>query len=139
MLYKRLAHVCLYVHNLQRALDFYHKVGFVDRFQFTHKGADYGRYLQIAEKTFIEVFENPKRGALVNNGLEHFCLETEDLDAVMAHLKAQGVPFTPKTEGADHTWQIWLADPDGNRFEIHQYSDKSMQLHGGVVEANWLD
>ena len=55
----------------------------------------------------------------------------------MAHLDAQGVAYTPQRKGPDHTSQIWLEDPDGNKFEVHQYSDKSMQQQGGVVEADW--
>jgi catechol 2,3-dioxygenase-like lactoylglutathione lyase family enzyme len=137
MLFKRLAHVCLNVQDLQRSLDYYHKLGLKDRFQFTRKGKDFGRYLEIADKNYIEIFEEPRRGPLVNNGLAHFCLETEDLDALMAHLTAQGIGFTPKRQGPDQTWQIWLEDPDGNKFEVHQYSDKSLQQQGGVIEADW--
>ena len=137
MFFKRLAHVCLNVKNLQRSLDYYRKLGFVDRFQFTSKGRDFGRYLEIADKTFIELFEYPNKGPAQNSGLAHFCLETEDMDGLMAHLSAQGVAYTPKKQGADFTWQIWLDDPDGNKFEVHQYTEKSMQQHGGVVEANW--
>jgi len=137
MLFKRLAHVCLHAQNLQRSLDFYHKLGFVDRFKFTRKGKDFGMYMEIADKTYIEVFEVPRTGPVVNNGLAHFCLETDDMDALMAHLSAQGVAFTPKKQGIDFTWQIWLEDPDGNKFEVHQYTEKSMQQKGGVVEADW--
>jgi hypothetical protein len=39
--------------------------------------------------------------------------------------------------GCDDTWQIWLKDPDGNAFEVHQYTPKSMQFTGGTVEADW--
>ena len=38
----------------------------------------------------------------------------------------------------DNAWQIWLTDPDGNRFEVQQYGAKSMQkTGGGAVEADW--
>jgi catechol 2,3-dioxygenase-like lactoylglutathione lyase family enzyme len=137
MLFKRLAHVCLNVQDLQRSLDYYHKLGFRDRFRFTRKGRDYGRYLEIADKTYIEVFEEPNRTAAAQGGLAHFCLETEDLDRLIARLDDQRIPHTPKTQGCDFTWQIWLEDPDGNTFEVHEYSDKSMQLNGGVAEADW--
>lgn len=137
MLFKRMAHVCLHVKDLKRSLDFYHKLGFVDRFNFTRKGRDYGRYLEIADRTYLEIFEEPKDGPVSNHGLAHFCLETENLDALIAHLKTQGVSHSPKSQGCDFTWQIWLTDPDGNAFEVHEYSEKSMQLKGGTAEATW--
>ena len=137
MLFKRLAHVCLQVTDLKRTLAYYHKLGLTDVFRFTRKGADFGIYLQISEGHYLEIFEEPSRGPVVNNGLAHFCLESEDLDALMKHLDAQGVSYTPKKQGCDNTYQIWLEDPDGNKFEVHQYTGQSSQLMGGVVEADW--
>jgi catechol 2,3-dioxygenase-like lactoylglutathione lyase family enzyme len=137
MLFKRLAHVCLNVTDLHRSMDYYRKLGFTEGFRFTRKGRDFGRYMQFAEDSFIELFEEPNRGPVVNNGIVHFCLETEKLDELMAYLDKQGVPYTPKKLGGDHTWQIWLEDPDGNRFEVHSYTAKSMQRLGGAMEADW--
>ena len=37
-----------------------------------------------------------------------------------------GVVTAPNL-GADHSWQAWLADPDGNRIELHQYTPESKQ------------
>ena len=74
---------------------------------------------------------------MINNGLKHFCLEADDIDLVMQQLTAQGVDFTPKKLGCDNTWQIWLKDPDGNAFEVHQYTATSAQSMGQVVEADW--
>jgi catechol 2,3-dioxygenase-like lactoylglutathione lyase family enzyme len=137
MHFTRLAHVCLHVKSLQRSLDYYHKLGFANRFKFTRRGSDYGMYLEIAPMAYIEMFEEPGMGRAQNAGLAHFCLETENLDALMAHLDKEGVAYTPKKQGCDHTWQIWLEDPDGNKFEVHQYSANSLQQKGGVVEADW--
>jgi hypothetical protein len=30
--------------------------------------------------------------------------------------------------GSDQSWQAWLADPDGNRIELHAYTPESKQL-----------
>ena len=65
------------------------------------------------------------------------CLETEDLDQVTTQLRERGIEFTERKLGCDDTWQIWLKDPDGNRFEVHQYTPESMQFPGGTVEADW--
>ena len=29
---------------------------------------------------------------------------------------------------------MWIHDPDGNKFEIMQYTDKSLQHHGNIEE-----
>jgi lactoylglutathione lyase/glyoxylase I family protein len=136
-MFKRIAHVCLNVKSLERSLDFYTRVGFEPVFRFTREGRPFGVYLKLAESSFIEIFEDPKLGAPVNTGLLHFCLECDDLDKLMTDLRDRGIGFSEKKLGCDNTWQIWLKDPDGNSFEVHQYTPKSMQFVGGTVEADW--
>jgi catechol 2,3-dioxygenase-like lactoylglutathione lyase family enzyme len=136
--FKRIAHVCLGARDLERSIAYYRNLGFEELFRFTRKGRQFGVYLKIADGNFIEIFEDPAMGPVVNNGILHFCLETDDLDALMAALAERNVSFTPKKLGVDDTWQIWLEDPDGNRFEVHQYTPASRQLvPGGSVEADW--
>jgi lactoylglutathione lyase len=136
-MFKRIAHVCLNVKNLEGSLDFYTRLGFEPVFRFTRGGKLFGVYLKLAEATFIEIFEDANLETPVNTGLVHFCLESDDLDTLMADLRSRGIAFTPKKLGCDDTWQIWLKDPDGNAFEVHQYTPKSMQFVGGTVEADW--
>ena len=107
------------------------------KFRFTRGGAPFGAYLEIAEGSYVELFEQAGRGATANPAIGHFCLETDDLDRVMAALRKRGVDFSDKKLGCDHTYQIWLTDPDGYRFEVHQYTPESLQHHGGEVEADW--
>jgi lactoylglutathione lyase/glyoxylase I family protein len=136
-MFKRIAHICLNVRNLQQSLDFYTRLGLVPMFRFTRKGAPFGVYLKLADSAFIELFEDAKLEMPVNTGLIHFCLETENLDGLMTDLRTRGIAFSEKKLGCDHTWQIWLKDPDGNAFEVHQYTPRSMQFTGGSVEADW--
>ena len=136
-MFKRIAHICLNVRNLQQSLDFYTRLGLVPVFRFTRKGALFGVYLKLADSAFIELSEDARLEKPVNTGLVHFCLETEDLDRLMADLQTRGIAFTEKKLGCDHTWQIWLTDPDGNAFEVHHYTPGSMQFTGGTVEADW--
>lgn len=136
-MFARLAHVCLNVKNLERSVDYYTKLGFSPRFRFTRQGKPFGAYLEIGPDQYIEMFEDPTLEKPVNTGLVHFCLEATDLDAEMLRLDAAGIPYTAKKLGCDHTYQIWLSDPDGNAFEVHQYTDKSLQRVGGTVEADW--
>jgi lactoylglutathione lyase/glyoxylase I family protein len=135
--FKRIAHVCLNVRDLQRSIAYYEKLGAGIVFDFTRSGKRFGVYMKLAPGSFVEIFEEPTLGAVVNNGLAHFCLETDDMDALIARLTERGVSFTPKKLGPDNAWQMWLEDPDGNRFEVHQYTPASRQLSGDSVEADW--
>lgn len=136
-MFTRLAHVCLNVKNLDRSVEYYTRLGFAPRFRFTREGRPFGAYLEIAPDQYIEMFEDPTLDKPRNTGLVHFCLESADLEAEMARLAGLEIPFTEKKLGCDHTYQIWLSDPDGNAFEVHQYTDRSLQRTGGTVEADW--
>jgi lactoylglutathione lyase/glyoxylase I family protein len=133
----RLAHVCLHVSDLQASLDFYEGMLELPRkFQFLKGEKLYGAYLQVGPRNYIELFERP--GVVPQNtGIVHFCLETEDIDEAIRILDQKGVEHAGKKLGADSSWQIWVTDPDGNRIELHQYTDRSSQLNGGVVQVNW--
>lgn len=80
-------------------------------------------YFSFGEQTFLEVFEVDEPAEMV-----HFCLEIDDIDGFIAETAAKGIECTPKKQGCDHTWQTWLKDPDGHAFEIHQYTDESLQF-----------
>jgi catechol 2,3-dioxygenase-like lactoylglutathione lyase family enzyme len=129
----RLAHMSLQTRDMQRAIAFYRDgLGFPISFTFTLKGKVAGAYFAVGGNSFLEVFEfeNPC-------GITHYCLETDDIDDFIAKATAQGIACTPKTLGGCNTWQTWLRDPDGNAFEIHQYTERSMQFNGGQCEITW--
>jgi lactoylglutathione lyase/glyoxylase I family protein len=130
---KRLAHICLQVKDMERSIAFYRDgLGFPVAFTFMKKGKLGGAYFSLGERSFLEVFQNDNPG-----GIQHFCLECDDIDDFIAKATAKGITCTPKELGGDHTWQTWLRDPDGNAFEIHQYSERSFQFAGGVCEITW--
>ena len=57
------------------------------------------------------------------------------LFAARKELEARGVTFdTQICKGPSETYQMWTHDPDGNRFEIMQYTEKSYQLVGHIME-----
>lgn len=129
----RLAHVCLQVSDIQRSIAFYRDgLGFPMALTFKKEGQLKGAYFSLGNRSFLEVFELKQPA-----GITHFCLETDDIDAFIARAMAKGITCTPKKLGGDHTWQSWLRDPDGNAFEIHQYTPQSMQFAGGECEITW--
>lgn len=134
-MFTRLAHICLTVKHLEACCVYYQKLGFKMKFRFLRDKKAFGAYLEIAPGNFIELFEAADGSGKSANG--HFCLEAEDIDAFIEHCARNNITTTPKKLGCDHTWQVWLADPDGNEFEVHQYTENSSQKTGEDVEADW--
>ncbi|HIQ99946.1 MAG TPA: VOC family protein [Candidatus Scybalocola faecavium] len=91
-------------------------------------------YVEMAPHQFIEFFyqydeKAPFPEASRTYGYQHFSLEVDDIHAMVDHLVAQGlVPDSYLSKGVDGTWQCWFHDPDGNPFELMEYTKDSMQL-----------
>jgi predicted enzyme related to lactoylglutathione lyase len=51
----------------------------------------------------------------------------DDIEQTVRALRARGVEVSEVKMGGDQSWQAWLADPDGNRIELHQYTPESWQ------------
>jgi len=135
----RLAHVCLDVPNLSKTLAFYGKTLKLKRqFNFIRKGKIIGAYFKVSPGNYIEIFgRRPLPSARPPVGIVHFCLETKNIERVMAWLKKKRVKHTAQKMGCDGSWQIWLKDPAGNNIEIHQYTRRSRQRTGRDAIATW--
>ena len=132
---KQLAHICIHTTDLEKTLGFYTEVlGLEKGFDFERKGACFGYYLKLGATTFIEVF--PGEPGAVGN-INHVAIEVEDMDGLIARLREHGVEVGEKTLGADHSWQVWITDPNGIRIEFHEYTDQSMQRVGGTCVVDW--
>ena len=135
-----ISHVCLKTPDLAATEKFYSELlGFPVIFRFSRKGEPYGFYLKVAERQFIEVFEQdpvePDNGA---HCLAHFCFETVDLEALRAKLIEAGYSPDPIKLGVDQSKQFWVVDPNGLNVEVQEYTDRSLQLTGGgTVEVDW--
>lgn len=95
-------------------------------------------YIEIAPGAFIELFpatEGQKPHCKWNDsiGYSHFALTVDDIHKTRDELVAKGVEIDVEPNiGNSHTWQMWIHDPDGNKFEIMQYTDESYQLVGHI-------
>ncbi|WIJ23593.1 VOC family protein [Devosia sp. RR2S18] len=71
--------------------------------------------------------------------INHICLETEDIDGFIEAVRSKGAEITDKKLGVDGTWQAWMADPNGVKLEIFQYTEDSMQFgpRGAECQVNW--
>ena len=96
-------------------------------------------YLQLPGcDSFIELFDQmgvKKRKAATNMdmGFTHFSLEVNDIQAFRQNIINRGGREYLDTDiklGLEKTWQMWMHDPDGNLFEVMEYTPESYQVTG---------
>ena len=96
-------------------------------------------YIELAPKQFIELFpatEGQKPHTKWNEHADysHFALTVDDIYAAREELEGRGLTFdTEISKGPSETYQMWAHDPDGNKFEIMQFTDKSYQIVGHIM------
>jgi len=124
-----LSHVCFFVTDLAASIDFYcDKLGLRKAFDLNIlDGKIKGAYLHVGERTFIELFEGKPEPMPEGVSYRHFCLEVDDIQGMAQGLREKGVDVTEIKTGTDGSYQAWLSDPDGNRMELHQFTDQSRQ------------
>ncbi len=133
----RLAHVCIETDNLPATEEFYGYLDINRQFEFRNKQDELvGVYLSFGNDTFIEIIKvkQPRK----EGNIRHFAIEVENVDNTRALLLSKGVEVTGKVMGVDNTLMITCRDPNGNFIEFHQYTDNSMQQHGGVCEVDYV-
>jgi len=130
MMIKGIAHTCYTVKDLKRAIGFYCDVlRLKQAFDFRdEKGRLYGVYIYVGGRNFIELFEGEVADLKeTGSSYRHLCLEVDDTEATVKGLRSQGIEVSDPKMGGDGSWQAWLADPDGNKIELHQYTMESKQ------------
>lgn len=99
----------------------------------------FSAYIELAPGQFIELF--PKSEGQTRNdapwnsqlGYSHFGLVCDDLQKTREELAARGLqPDTEPSKGPSGTWQLWFHDPDGNKFEVMEYTPESYQVVGHI-------
>lgn len=135
---RRLAHVCIFAHDLAATEAFWRDVlGMAVLFRFMKDGREIGYYLSAGGGSHVEVFEKAAAAFDERNAINHLCLEVDDIASAVGHIRAIGVAVTDPSFGCDDTWQAWLADPNGVKIELFQYTDRSAQFVGGDRVATW--
>ena len=141
---RRLAHLCLTTNDLDRLILFYRdQLGLTVKFRFAAAdGSIFGAYVAMGDTTFVEFFDQAGAAKQWGDGSTpgpltegsrygHFCLEVAGLSALREQLIARGVEVGAIRTGMDGSFQAWLADPDGNRIELMEYTHASAQLAPG--------
>lgn len=135
---KQVAHACIWAHDIDETSDWYSRVLGMERvFNFTRDDEIFGYYLDAGGRTHIEVFHKAASEFTERNQINHICLEVENIDAAIAHIRSQGVEASDKSYGCDDTWQSWITDPNGVKIELFEYTDESAQFVGRDRVAHW--
>ena len=147
-------HIAFYTDKLDEMIDFYvNKLGFKYKYDVKYsvylnrddkpqmqKAAQmyperiFNVYIGIANGQFIELFPafpNQKEHTEFNEhkGYSHFALTVDDIYKTKEELVSKGVEIdTDISIGPSETYQMWIHDPDGNKFEIMQFTENSMQI-----------
>ena len=121
----RIDHLVLTVFDVDRTLDFYHRVLGMEPITFAggRRGLAFGRQklnLHQAGREFEPKALKPTPGAI------DLCFITDNsLDDVVAHLRSQGVAIAAgpveKTGALGPMMSVYFRDPDGNLVEISRY------------------
>jgi len=133
-----LGHVRLEISDLQPALHFYvDQLGLKEAFRLS--GAD-GKpwlvYLRVGNTdTFVEIFPGKKKTSPAETSkINHLGLFVKDLQAELHQLQDRGYPLPAdafekaKKVQADNTLLYFIKDPDGNRVELSQLRQDSLQV-----------
>lgn len=110
----------------------------VERNFAAKEGQPWFVYLRINDSQLLELFypdEEYLAQAAGPGRYRHLSLEVDDIQKAHQDLVDAGVtihsgPYT----GADGTWTMWIADPEGNEIEIMEYTANSLQLLGRETE-----
>jgi lactoylglutathione lyase len=128
-----LGHVAIRAKDIDASLDFYvNRLGFPEMLRLHYEdGSLFLIYLRITDEQYLELFPNGVGAAAARAdavGLNHLCLTVADIDETVRELGAAGVSLSrPLKVGADGNRQLWVEDPDGNRIEIMEMAQESMQ------------
>ncbi len=153
MIIKEFGHLAFNVSDMDRALHFYCDIlglekafsirvpeDIAERMPGSPIAAMAGKesivYLRFGGGAFIELFyptpnTNLNSGGpnYDNIGYAHLSLIVDDLSACEKELRDSGVQLDSEIHtGPDNTATLWIKDPDGNRIEMMQYSDNSLQV-----------
>jgi catechol 2,3-dioxygenase-like lactoylglutathione lyase family enzyme len=138
-------HMTVVVDDLEEARRFFGLLGFVERVAVVVSGAEMGRYMGIADWEADHVtlelqgspvpvhqevqllrFHRPAAekdagaGSLDRTGFNHVCFRVSDLDAMLAHLAANGVE--PRNEVMDfHDRRLVFLDGPGVVVELAEW------------------
>jgi lactoylglutathione lyase len=121
----RALHFGLRISDLDRSLAFYTGIGYevVGRVPDTPIGHLTMLKLPRDEFVSLELVHDPTQALTLGNGLSHFVIQVESMDATVSAFAARGIDAEPPAspDGSDDFRTSSVIDPDGNRIELVQW------------------
>jgi lactoylglutathione lyase len=117
-----LSHIGLFVSDMPKALTFYTDfLGFEEQFQLTRPDGTVDlKFMKVNDRQFIELFTERKAE---DDRLYQVAFIVEDIEALMAHLRANGIKVPDKPNlGRIGNLSCSVPDPDGHICEFVQYT-----------------
>lgn len=114
-----LAHIGIYVNNMDESMDFYKRLGFT-----ADREEDIGVKLAFlsAGTCLIELIEKPhERSAGV---VDHIALEVDDIEAAVADAGKKGITIdgAVRVSALGGIRNVFFYGPDGERLEFFEYA-----------------
>jgi lactoylglutathione lyase len=121
-----LNHIGINTRHYEEALKFYRDtLGAREAFAIRNPdGTARLAYLQLSRDTFVEIVA---AAADQPSGVTHFGIETDDVIASVANLRARGVKVDDPIVGGSKARVARVVDPDGVQIDIMQFGPESMQ------------
>ena len=115
------AHMALYVSDLQKARAFYEDfLGYAEPYKLKRDdGSDRIAFVKINEDQYLELFAEPPKK---DGHLNHISFYTDSAEQMRSYLAAQGIKVPDKVgKGKIGNSNFNITDPDGHTVEIVQY------------------
>jgi lactoylglutathione lyase len=120
------SHAAFFVSDMARAREFYEGfLGFASPFSIPRKNpAEHLVWIKINDRQTVELFPGSEVAPDADR-LYHIAVEVDDADAMLAYLRAKGVPGLPPGPGSPigkiGNKNFTIKDPNGNGVEFVQY------------------
>ena len=115
------AHIALFVHDMEKARAFYKDfLGFGEPFKLDNADGSLAlTFIKVNDRQYIELFPEKDPNA---DRLNHISIETDDAEAMRAYLAAHDIKAPAQVgKGRIGNLNFNITDPDGHTVEIVQY------------------
>jgi len=123
-----IAHVAFRVSDLEKATQFYARLGFESPFHFTDEGKVTEVFVKVNDDQFVELY--PRAEPSQKLGLMHVCFGTDDIESVRQEFVHRGLNPPEAKKGRAGNVLFAIHDPESQLVEFSQYMPDSL---------HWLD
>src|SRR5258708_31093963 len=117
-----IAHIALFVHDMEKARGFYTGLlGFGEPFSLNKPDGGLSMtFIKVNDRQYIELFPEVEAGS---DRLNHISVETDDAEAMRVYLASKGIKVPEKVGvGRITNLNFSVKDPDGHGVEFVQYT-----------------